>query len=308
MSSTASTHRGKTAFRRRNARAGYLLASPAIMGFLIFTMLPMVASLVLSFTDYRIVNTPTFVGWKNYRELFDGTDSLFFKSLKATNYFVFLSVPLNTVFAFLLAVLLNQPIRGRPVFRAIYYLPSVVPVVAVTTIWMWLLNPDLGLINVMLRRLGLPTNKWIFAESTVIPSLALMGLWGTGNIVVIYLSGLQGIGSHYYEAVEVDGGNAWHKFRHITIPMMTPTIFFNIIMGFINGFQSFAQAFMMTQGGPNNASLFYMFYLYREAFTFSNMGRACAIACILFIIIGVLTAVIFKTSKYWVFYEGGDER
>ncbi|MBR0463395.1 MAG: sugar ABC transporter permease [Clostridia bacterium] len=293
---------------RRNARAGYLLAAPAILGFLIFTMVPMVASFVLSFTDYQIINTPSFVGWRNYRELFDGTDSLFFKSLKATNYFVFLSVPLNTIFAFMLASLLNRPIRARGFFRAIYYIPSVVPVVAVTTIWMWLLNPDLGLINVTLRKIGLPTNKWIFSEPTVIPSLALMDLWATGNIVVIYLSGLQGVGTHYYEAVEVDGGNAWHKFWNITVPMMTPTIFFNVIMGFINGFQSFAQAFMMTQGGPNNASLFYMFYLYREAFTFSKMGRACAIAWILFLIIGVLTAVIFRTSKYWVFYEGSDER
>ena len=293
---------------RRNARAGYLLAAPAILGFLIFTMVPMVASFVLSFTDYQIINTPSFVGWRNYRELFDGTDSLFFKSLKATNYFVFLSVPLNTIFAFMLASLLNRPIRARGFFRAIYYIPSVVPVVAVTTIWMWLLNPDLGLINVTLRKIGLPTNKWIFSEPTVIPSLALMDLWATGNIVVIYLSGLQGVGTHYYDAVEVDGGNAWHKFWNITVPMMTPTIFFNVIMGFINGFQSFAQAFMMTQGGPNNASLFYMFYLYREAFTFSKMGRACAIAWILFLIIGVLTAVIFRTSKYWVFYEGSDER
>ena len=261
MHATPVVRRGRSTFMRRNARAGYLLAAPAILGFLIFTMVPMVASFVLSFTDYQIINTPSFVGWRNYRELFDGTDSLFFKSLKATNYFVFLSVPLNTIFAFMLASLLNRPIRARGFFRAIYYIPSVVPVVAVTTIWMWLLNPDLGLINVTLRKIGLPTNKWIFSEPTVIPSLALMDLWATGNIVVIYLSGLQGVGTHYYEAVEVDGGNAWHKFWNITVPMMTPTIFFNVIMGFINGFQSFAQAFMMTQGGPNNASLFYMFYL-----------------------------------------------
>ena len=294
--------------RNRDWLTGYLFAMPALIGFVALTALPMIASAVLSLTDYKIVNTPSFVGAANYMELFTGADSLFYKSLKATNYFVFLSVPVNTVYAILLALLLSRPLKGRALFRTVFYMPSVVPLVAATTVWMWLLNPDLGLVNMLLRNAGLPTSKWIFAETSVIPSLVFMGLWNTGGTVIIFLACIQNIPMHYYEAVDVDGGNSWHKFIRITLPMMTPTIFFNVVMGFINGFQSFVQAFMMTQGGPNNASLFYMYYLYREAFTYSRMGRASAIAWVLFVIIAALSAVIFRSSNLWVFYEGGDNK
>lgn len=283
---------------------GLLFASPAILGFLIFTLGPMVASLVLSFTDYAIVNNAKFIGLSNFKRLFDGTDPFFYKSLGVTSYYVLLSVPLSTVFAFCMALLLNNEIKGRALFRTIFYLPSIVPVVASSMIWMWLLNPDLGMVNNVLRALNLPTSQWIFSETTVIPSLVIMSLWTTGGTMVIFLAGLQDIPTQLYEAIEVDGGNRKHKLLYITIPMMTPTIFFNLVMGFIGGFQVFSQAFVMTQGGPNNASLFYVFYLYREAFTFSRMGSACAIAWILFIIITILTVIIFKTSKSWVYYEG----
>lgn len=287
---------------------GYLFAAPAIIGFILLTLLPMISSAVLSFTDYKIVNTPVFIGFENFWELFSGADTLFYKSLKATNYYVFLMVPATTIYSILLALLLNRPMKRRALFRAVYYLPSIVPVIAASTVWMWLLNPDLGLINMLLKKVGIPTSKWIFSEKTVIPSLVFMSLWNTGGTVIIYLAGLQDIPRHYYEAVEVDGGNAWHQFRHITLPMLTPTIFFNVIMGFVNGFQVFAQAYVMTQGGPNNASLFYMFYLYREAFTYSRMGRACAIAWVLFAIIALLTVLLFTTSKFWVFYQGVDQK
>ena len=288
----------------REALQGILFASPAILGFLFFTLGPMIASLVMSFTDYAIVNQPKFIGLQNYKALFDGTDPFFYKSLRVTTYFVLLSVPANILFAFLVALVMNQPIKGKALLRTIYYLPSIVPVVASSVIWLWILNPDLGLINNILRSLRLPTSQWIFSERAVIPSLVVMGLWTTGNIMVIFLAGLQDIPRQLYEAIDVDGGNALHKLVHITIPLMTPTIFFNLVMGFILGFQTFTQAFVMTQGGPNNASLFYIFYLFREAFTLSQMGSGCAIAWILFLIIVFFTILIFKTSQKWVYYEG----
>ena len=225
-----------------------------------------------------------------------------------TTYYALLSVPAGIVFAFLLALLLNQKIKGLAFFRTVFYLPSIVPVVASSMIWMWILNPDLGLINNVLRFLHLPTSQWIFSETAVIPSLVLMSLWATGGTMVIFLAGLQDIPMQLYEAIDVDGGNKIHKLIYITVPLMTPTIFFNLVMGFIGGFQVFSQAFVMTQGGPNNASLFYVFYLYREAFTFSKMGSACAIAWVLFIIITIFTVVIFKTSNSWVYYEGEGRR
>ena len=294
-------------FQQKEALWGVLFAVPAILGFLLFTLGPMIASLSLSFTDYAIVNQMKFIGLKNYTDLFDGTDPFFYKSLRVTSYYVALSVPVSILFAFLLALLLNQEIRGRAVFRTIYYLPSIVPTVATSMIWLWLLNPDLGLVNSMLRTLHLPTSQWIFDERTVIPSLVIMGLWTTGGTMVIFLAGLQGIPRQLYEALEVDGGTGMSKLIHITIPMMTPTIFFNLVMGFIGGFQTFTQAYVMTNGGPNNASLFYVFYLFRQAFTLSQMGSGCAIAWVLFVIISILTVVVFKTSRSWVYYEGGGQ-
>lgn len=293
---------------KRELIYGLLFTAPAVLGFAIFTLGPMMASLILSFTDYAIVNKVKFIGIDNFIRLFNGTDPFFFKSLGVTTYYVLLSVPLGIIFAFFLALLLNQEIKGLAFFRTVFYLPSIVPVVASSMIWLWLLNPDLGLVNNVLRSLHLPTSQWIFSETAVIPSLVLMSLWTTGGTMVIFLAGLQDIPTQLYEAIDVDGGSKIHKLVYITIPLMTPTIFFNLVMGFIGGFQVFSQAFIMTQGGPNNASLFYVFYLYREAFTFSRMGSACAIAWILFIIITIFTIIIFKTSKSWVYYEGEGRR
>lgn len=300
--------KNSNSFDRNELLTGLIFAGPAILGFLIFTLGPMIASLVLSFTDYAIVNTPKFIGLSNYKRLFDGGDPFFYKSMSVTIYYVLLSVPAGIIFAFLISLLMNQEIKGRAIFRTIFYLPTIVPVVASSMIWMWILNPDLGLVNNVLRSLGLPTSQWIFDEASVIPSLVLMSLWTTGGTMVIFLAGLQGIPRQLYEAIDVDGGRGIHKLLYITVPMMTPTIFFNLIMGFINGFQTFSQAFVMTQGGPNNASLFYVYYLYREAFTFSKMGSACAIAWILFIVITIFTVFTFKSSSSWVYYEGEGQR
>lgn len=306
-----SSHTGNRMRKKRRTQKelyGWLFALPAILGLLIFTLGPMMYSLYMSFTDYTGSNTPRFIGLDNYKRMFGGEDQYFYKSLAVTFYFVILSVPTGIVYSFLLAILLNQNVKGKSIFRTIFYLPSIVPIIAISFIWLWLLNPDLGLANELLRSLGLPGSQWIFGEKSVVPSLALMNLWTTGGTMIIFLAGLQDIPRSLYEAIEMDGGSRLAKLRHITIPMMTPTIFFNLIMGIINGFQVFSQAYVMTNGGPNNASLFYVFYLYREAFQFSRMGSASAIAWVLFAIIMVLTYVVFRTSNKWVYYEGDGAR
>ncbi|MDR1598971.1 MAG: sugar ABC transporter permease [Oscillospiraceae bacterium] len=286
-------------------RAGWLFAAPAALGFLLFVLGPMAASLWYSFTNLTISGKWSFIGLSNYRNMFSGNDIYFYHALGVTARYVAMSVPLKIGYAFLLATLLNQPAHGKSVFRAIFYLPTIVPGVAISMIWMWLLNPDLGLVNELLRAAGLPTSKWIYSKDTVIPSLSFMSVWTTGTIAVVFLAGLQDIPRHLYEATSLDGGGAWSRFRHVTVPLMTPTIFFNLCTTLIGSFQVFAEAYIMTGGGPDNASLFYVFYLYREAFTYTRMGSACAIAWVLFLIIMAVTALVFKTSDRWVFYEGG---
>lgn len=300
----------KTNSRGRNKEAlfGVLFASPAILGFLIFILGPMIVSLILSFTNYTVTKPKiNFIGFTNYRNLFDGTDPFFYKSLAVTSYYVFLGTPISLIFAFAMAMLLNMDIKARGFFRTVFYLPYIVPAVASAAVWMWLLNPDLGLLNSLLRSLHLPTSQWLYDEKSVIPTLIFIGLWTTGNTIIIFLAGLQGISRHYYEAIDVDGGNSIHKLIYITIPMMTPTVFFNLIMGFTGAFQGFIQPYILTQGGPNNASLFYVFYLWREAFQFARMGSASAMAWVLFVIIMFFTGIVFLTSGKWVYYEGDEK-
>ncbi|WP_123042079.1 carbohydrate ABC transporter permease [Cohnella candidum] len=292
---------------RKGLFYGLLFTSPAILGFLIFTLGPMIASLVLSLTDYNVFREHTaFVGFDNYSKLFSGEDELFYKSLGVTFYFVLLRVPAVIFISFVIALLLNLNVRGRALFRTIIYLPSIVPAVASAMIWMWLLNPDLGLANSLLRWLHLPAGSWLYSEGSVIPSVVLTTLWGIGGTVIIFLAGLSGIPKQYYEAIEVDGGGWYSKLRHITIPMVTPTIFFNTIMTIIGSFQVFNEAYILTQGGPNNKSLFFVFYLWRTGFRDTEMGYASALAWVLFIIILFFTLIVFKTSKSWVHYEGGE--
>lgn len=284
-------------------RWGLLMGLPAMLGFLFFTIGPMLGSGWISLTDWKIASSPNFIGMDNYREIFS-EDPLFFKSLRATFLYALLSVPLTLLVSFGVAMLLNQKVVGRSYFRTIFYLPVLVPTIANTILWTWLLNPDFGLFNLTLKRLGLPTSQWLYDEKTVIPSLVLMAMWGFGGSAIIFLAGLQGVPSHLYEAIEVDGGGMWAKFRNVTLPMMTPTIFFNLVMGLIGGFQVFTEAFAMTNGGPNNASLFYVFYLYRTAFTESRMGYASALAWLLFLVIMLVTVLVFRSARSWVYYEG----
>lgn len=291
--------------RKKENFFGILFALPVMLGFVIFVFAPLVVSLGMSLTDYNVINAEThFVGLDNFKHLFDGTDIYFFQSLKVTAYYVVLSVPLQIVFAFSIALVLNVPIKGRSFFRTVFYLPTIVPAVASSIVWMMMFDPDTGILNSILKAVGLPASKWIFGESSVIPSLALMSLWTVGGTIVIFLAGLQNVPRELYESVAVDGGGWFAKLRAVTIPMVSPTIFFNLIMGFIGSFQVFSQAYIMTTGGPNNASLFYVYYMYREAFQYGNISVASALGWILFLIVLVLTLVVFKSSALWVFYEG----
>jgi multiple sugar transport system permease protein len=282
---------------------GLLMALPAILGLLFITIGPMVASFLISMTDWRIGSDVHFIGLDNYNKMFTD-DHLVKKSLFATTYYTIGSVPIVIILAFFVSILLNQKVKGLAIFRTIFYLPVIVPSIANSMLWLWLFNPDFGLLNSILKQIGLPGSDWIYSETMAIPSLILMSTWGIGNAVVIFLAGLQGVPTHLYEAVEVDGGNAFHKLRHVTLPMMTPTIFFNLIMSLIGTFQVFSEAYVMTEGGPNNKTLFYVFYLYRTAFKETKMGYASALAWLLFLIIMVLTVIVFLTSKKWVYYEG----
>jgi multiple sugar transport system permease protein len=286
---------------RLERRWGIALAMPAILGFVIFTVGPMIASFFFSLTDWTIGASPSFIGADNYQTLY--ADELFWKSLSVTTYYTLGTVPLVLILGFVLALLLNQQVRGLSFWRTIYYLPTLVPAVASAVLWIWIFNPDFGLLNSVLRQAGMPTSQWIYSEAAVVPSMIIMSSWGFGNAMVIFLAGLQGVPRHLYEAVSIDGGGVWQRFRHVTLPMMTPTIFYNLVTGVIGTFQVFNQAYVMTQGGPNNASLFYIYHLYRTAFQESEMGYASALAWVLFMVIMVITFLLFQNARRWVYYE-----
>ncbi len=308
-SSTLLTPRSSSQFhflssrKNREAIAGYIFAGPVILGFLIWVFFPMVATLGISLTNWPIIGKAEWVGISNYLSLFDN-DPFFFPAVKATTIFAVGSVVLRVVYTFLVALLLNQEIRGKAIFRTIYYLPSIVPVVASSMIWTWAYSVDFGLFNSILKAVGLPASRWISDSATVLPSLILMDLWASSSTIIIFLAGLQGVPRELKEAVEVDGGNWWHKFWTVTVPHMTPYILFNTVLGIIGAFQTFTQSFIMTGGGPEKASLFLSLVIYRKAFSDGQMGMACSIAWILFMIIAVITFVVFKTSGTWVFYYG----
>ena len=296
----------RSAWRRLETITGWAFAMPAILGFCAFTLLPMIVSLFLSMTDYSpIRHEVNFIGIQNYTRMFTDSELFVVDALKATGYYTLLNVPASLAVALLLSLGLNANIRGRGIFRTLFYLPSIVPMIATCTVWLWLLNQQYGLFTVFFKQLGLGTPGWLWEEATVIPTIVLMGLWNTGGTMVIFLAGLQGIPRVYYEALSVDGGNAWHKFWYITLPMLTPTIFFNGLMAVIGSLQVFTQGYVMTKGGPGTSSLFFCYYLYQQAFMKTNMGYASALAWFLFVIVMILTAIIMRSQDRWVYY-GGD--
>lgn len=287
----------------REARWGWFFIAPWIIGFIVFTLGPMIASIFLSFTDYELLTPPRWIGAKNYVTLFT-SDRLFRLSLYNTAYYVLFSVPLGIIFAFLLSLLLNVKLPGMNFFRTVFYLPAVTSGVAVSLLWIWLFNPQFGLVNYLLRSIGLPAPGWLVDPVWAKPAFIVMSLWGVGGTAVIFLAGLQGVPRSLYEAAEIDGANLRQRFWHITVPMMTPVIFFNLIMGIIGSFQVFTQAYVMTAGGPQDATLFYVLYLFRQGFALLRMGYAAAMAWILFVIILILTLIQLRLADRWVYYEG----
>ncbi|MFD1673262.1 carbohydrate ABC transporter permease [Alicyclobacillus fodiniaquatilis] len=288
---------------RRNRIIGWLFIAPWAIGFLVFALYPFLSSLYYSFTSFDMLSPPKWIAFGNYGRLLH--DPLFWRSLYNTLYYTIISVPVSTVLAIAVALLLNMKVHGQSIYRTIFYLPSVVPIVASSVLWLWLFNPSFGLINSFLRAVGLPAPGWLFSQLWVKPSLIIMGLWGLGAPIVIYLAALQGVPQELYEAAELEGCGRWRRIWHITVPMISPVILFNVIMGLINSFQYFTQAYVMTQGGPDNASLFYAVYLYRQAFQYLNFGYASAMAWLLFIVILAATVLVFRSSAKWVYY-GGD--
>jgi multiple sugar transport system permease protein len=302
--STESASKPASRFKSLQAKEalfGYLFILPAGLGFLIFIAGPILASLYFSLTDYKIISAPRWVGLANYAKLLQ--DPIFWQSLKVTLVYAVLSLPLGLIISLSLAVLMNQKIRGISFWRTVYYLPAVIAGAAVAVLWRWILNPEFGLLNVLLKYLGIQGPKWLQDSHWALPSLVMISLWAVGGSMVIYLSGLQGIATELYEAAEMDGATSWRRFIHITLPMLSPVIFFNVVMGLIGAFQWFTEPFVMTRGGPGQSTLSYMLNLYNNAFQFFKMGYASALAWVLFVLVLVLTLAVFRSSPMWVHYE-----
>jgi multiple sugar transport system permease protein len=288
--------------RLKRTLEGYLFISPWIIGFVLFTAGPILASLLLSFFSWSLIRSPRLVSFDNYVVMFT-KDPLFWQSLRVTVIYVAIAIPLQLVFALFLAILLNQKVRLVPFFRTLFYLPSQVSSVAMAVIFLWIYHPELGLVNDLLRLVGIQGPAWLISPQWALPALIGMSLWSVGGSMIILLAGLQDIPQHLYEAAALDGAGELAKFRYVTLPMLSPVLFFILVLGIIAGFQYFAQAYVMTRGGPLNATLFYALYLYLNAFNFLKMGYAAALAWILLLIIMAVTILQLRLARYWVYYE-----
>ncbi len=291
-------------FKKKNKIAGLLFISPWLIGFLILIFFPVITSLVWSFCDYDLLSSPEPAGLTNYTQL--SQDPRFYKALTNTLVYAVCAVPLGICVSMLLALLLNQKVRGIAVYRTLFYLPSIVPVVASSILWIWLFDPTQGLINYLLKGFGISGINWLQSPFWSKPALVIMSLWGSGNFMLIYLAALQEIPETLYEAAAIDGAGRWQRIRYITVPSLTPVIFFNLIMGLIESFQYFSQVYVVTngQGGPLDSTLFFSLYLFQSAFHYLEMGYASAMAWVLFLLIFGLTIIFLKTSKHWVHYTG----
>lgn len=291
---------------KREAIWAYTLIGPWIVGFIVFTLGPMVASLFFSLTDYSVVNPFKFLGLENYAEMLF-RDYRFWHSLQVTLTYAFFAIPIGLILGLLLALLLNTKVPLIAFWRTVFYTPSVVSGVAVAVLWTYLFNPQYGVINWLLTLVGFQKENlpgWLASPDWALPALVIMSLWGVGGGMIIYLAGLQGIPTALYEAAEIDGANRIQSFFNITLPLITPVLFYNLVTGIIGTFQIFTQAYVMTSGGPAEATLFYNLYLYNNAFRYHRLGYASALAWVLFLVVLVLTMVVFRSSAMWVYYEG----
>ncbi|MCL4544872.1 MAG: sugar ABC transporter permease [Chloroflexi bacterium] len=294
----------RRAFLRTEEREALIMLLPWAVGFLAFSIGPMIASFILMFMDWDLLTAPSWTGLTNLVEMVH--DKLFWISLGNTAYFAFISVPLYLFAALLVAVALNARIVGVKLYRVVYFIPSQTPAVANALLWLWIFNPEFGLANAVLGWFHIPPQQWFFDGGEAKPALIILGLWGIGSSMVIFLAGLQGIPQTLYEAAEVDGAAGWRRFWNITLPMLTPIIFFQLILGIINSFQAgFVYVYIITQGGPDNATLLYILNLYNQAFNYFHMGYASALAWTLFLVVVVFTALQFRLAQRWVYYEGG---
>lgn len=292
----------------RNTIIGILFALPWIIGFLMFSLYPILASLVYSFTEYSLFQPPKFLGLANYITLFK--DDKFYMALYNTFFIATIGLAVKLIYSLAMALLLNLNVKGMSIYRTIYYIPSIVPVVASSVLWIWILNPQYGLVDNFLKMIHMYQPAWCIDPRFTKPSLIMMDSWASGGTMIIFLSALQSVPQTLYEAADLDGANVWKKFLHITIPAISPVILFQVIMGLIYSFQYFTQAFMFSSGssysvtgGPENSLLFYALYIYQQAFSFLKMGYASAMAWILFIIVVLVSILVFKTSIKWVYYN-----
>lgn len=291
---------------KQEAIEGYLAISPWLIGFVAFNLGPILASIYFSCTQWTIMRPPVWVGLANYQRMFTN-DPLFWQSLKVTCLYVVYSLPIKLIGGLALALLLNLKVPGINIFRTIFYIPAVISGVAVSLMWIWLLQPDYGIVNSLLSLIGIKGPGWFWDPKWALFSVALMSIWNVGGGAVIYLAGLQNIPPHLYEAASIDGANSWHSFWKITIPLLTPTLFFQLVVELIDSFRVFTQAFVITRGGPMFATYFMMLYLYEEAFQNFNMGYASALAIVLTTIILIATIILYVTSNRWVYYEAETE-
>ena len=287
----------------REARAAYLYLIPAFVGLSVLTYGPLLAVMGISFFSWRGALRPSFTGLLNYIRLFT-EDPYFIDSIKVTAYFSILAVACSMVYSLAVAMLLNRKIAARGFFRAVFYLPYVLPAVAVYIGWSWLYESNFGLFNYILSMFGINKVHFIADPKLVVPSLSVIAVWLSGNLIVIFLAGLQNVPRVYFEAAEIDGANSMQRFRHITIPCMTPIIFYNLLMAIITNLQVVTPALALTLGGPGNSSMFMTYLMYRYAFMSGQLGYASAISFIFFIIVAIFTGILFATSREWVFYEG----
>ena len=287
--------------KTREALYGYLMASPWLLGFLFFTLYPLVASFVIGLYSTNFLTRWNWVGLHWFQAAF--ADTIVQKALLNTAYFSFVSVPLSTMLALIIAVMLNQGIRFQSLWRTVYYLPSVVSGVAVALLWKWLYEPNIGLFNTVLKVVGIQGPRWILDENWAMPSVILIALWGAGGAMLIYLAGLRGIPTALYEAAEIDGANSWRRFWAITLPLLTPTILFNVVLNIIGSWQVFTQVLLMTDGGPNNATLTAVLHLYRTGFQKAEFGYASAQGWLLFIVVLVFVLFALRSASSWVHYD-----
>lgn len=298
-----------------NLRNGLLFALPWIIGFAVFTIYPICASIYYSFCNYDGISAAKWAGLSNYKTLFFD-DPIFRKAMWNTMYMIIFGLPVGLLASLILAFMLNLPLKGIGFYRTLYYLPSIVPIVATSALWMWLLNPQIGLVNDMIRHfadvmrflhLPAPTSPgWLIDPAYAKPALILMGLWGAGGGMIIYLAGLQDVPTQLYEAAEIDGASSCQKLISVTLPSLSPIILFNLVMGLIGSFQYFTQIYVMTSGGPEDSTRVYALYLFENAFLNFKMGYASAMAWILFIVTLLFTLLVFKTSARWVYYPEGE--